>query len=565
MIPTDKGILRFIYNFGIKTNKGLPYTFKTHPFLYQPLIDDSEKIVFKKSTQMGISLMVLNKIYYWATIKQPKSTTLYVLPSQPLAQDFVRTKVDPVILNSELKKLILENKSVSNRKDYSLHLLRLKDSFIIFQGSFSAGQAQSFDIETLCLDELDFQNLRFKEMFEERLSGLSQIGAKKRRIYISVPVLPKGGISEEFEDSNQQEWLVKCPFCNKEQSLEFPQNIDFDKKKLICSSCHNPLKKETILKGRWVARFPDRPVSGYHFTHLMCVWIPVSKIIERFQKNPEHTSSFELGTLYQKKTETINPERFIFGNYLEISDPLKLRETPRDYPLVCGIDQGDLFYLGYGILFPDKIEIKGFLKFSNPFELENFLKIAKFNYILMDMLPAKHVAKALKSSLSSEDTSFWVANITQSSIPRLEYFDVFSKEERLRLERTEAVDKMLTKLKQGKIIFPQDMRLEKEVFQHLTSLYPVYRESYGGVRKYWARKGKNDFAFALTFLSTLQDFLLPYLPKEGKEEEKKKKGLSSEFERVLNSKDFMTREIELENLKKISKDLYGDTFFIGSI
>lgn len=513
----DEKILDFIVRNGIRTNKGAIIEFKKHGFLLDILCDFSPRLVVRKASQVGVSFTILLKLLYLGDKRD--LYIIYTMPTNPEAREFVLSKLDPMIeksagLRSKVVKVPFRGKPV-----YSTTMKRLGGSFYFFRGSWSPWKAQSIDADILVFDELDLQKPGIMSMYRERLTG----SASENIIYsVSNPSLPGYGISELYENSDQREWFIQCPRCKKRQILKWPDSIDLVNERYICRFCGRILYEKHRRIGEWVPRFPSRNIHGYAISRLMAPWISAKRLIEIYRKRPpKHFYNRSLGLPYLEHGEVISGRT--------IRNCLSDAEHKFSENIVCGIDQGDEFHVLIADAGGQAPHIFGAKVAKSVTELEDILNYYQPKLTLIDMLPAKHLAKQFQKKYGKD--KFLLVNLRDFQLSTLkDYLDYKRSLGMINLERTESIDRMVERLKRGRsgITFASDLFHIKTISTHLSNLNPDYQERYGRTRKVWKSTGKDDFAFALDFLLAGVEILNPSLHAIKGTEKKKRYPLSPE-------------------------------------
>jgi len=100
------------------------------------------------------------------------------------------------------------------------------------------------------------------------------------KIYAGTPKTLDNTLERYWGVSSQNEWIVKCTACNKENYL-CEKNIG--KKGLICSKCGKPLYYDN---GRWIQmRLDEHIVDGYRLPQIALNWINNAKYPEIWKAN----------------------------------------------------------------------------------------------------------------------------------------------------------------------------------------------------------------------------------------------------------------------------------------
>ncbi len=302
----------FVLNNKIVNENGNPIEFNRHRFLAQPYMDNSPRQVIRKCGQVGWSVLAIIRSIHLA--KFLRANVIYTLPSKSVVKDFVTPKVDPLInSNPRIKEMV-------GRTD-STALKSIGDRFIYFRGSWEESSAISISAHILINDEVDRSNQKVLETYRTRLDAAKMERPDLGWIWqFSNPSMPGYGVDEDWEKSDQKHWMVKCSHCNEWQYLDFPNNIDFDKKIYICRKCKRELSDEVRIRGRWVPKYFGREISGYWLSQLMAPWHSASKIIEDSKGDLGVFHNFTLGKPYQVKDQSVSRGE-ILKNVMPGSNP----------------------------------------------------------------------------------------------------------------------------------------------------------------------------------------------------------------------------------------------------
>lgn len=183
--------------------------------------DRIEEIVFIKPTQVGGTESILNILGY--IVDQDPSSTLVVYPSDTLAEDISKNRIQPML---RATKPLAEK---FREDDSKLLALQFDNMYIPLTGANSAASLSSKPIRFVLLDEVDKYPPRSgggKEadpisLARERTNTFSY----NKKIFItSTPTLKTGAIWREWESCTRQLFFyVPCPHCGRMQRLRFHQ------------------------------------------------------------------------------------------------------------------------------------------------------------------------------------------------------------------------------------------------------------------------------------------------------------------------------------------------------
>lgn len=249
------------------------------PFLRQIMMDCSiqephEEIVFRKSTQVGGTEIVINMIGY--TTEVAPGPGMCVQPTVDVARRFSEQRLRPMIkLMPKLQRLFGNERS---RDSGNTTLLKtFPGGLWVFGGANSANSLASMPIRYLLLDErakypreLDRQG----SAAEQAKRRTSSYGRRKKILEVSSPTVKDDcEIDAAFERGTQFSYHVPCPFCGHRHRLDIDNLTDDGM--FLCPACGELIGEEhktAMLReatdsypegARWVAKFPDRPVRSY--------------------------------------------------------------------------------------------------------------------------------------------------------------------------------------------------------------------------------------------------------------------------------------------------------------
>ena len=494
-------ILDWIQEKGIKTNKNQKIEFNDHNCLLDFLLDNGNRIVVQKPTQVGATFTALLKILFLAD--GDAISIIYTMPTAPEARDLVVSKFDPIIERAPGLRSKVQRVPFTARPVWSSVLKRIGESYFFFRGSWVSWRAQQIDADVLVVDELDFQKPEIRAMYEERLEGS---GSRDIIYWLGYPSIPNYGISDLYQKSDQREWWIKCPLCLQEQILEWPQSINIQKKIFNCKFCKKELPDLARKRGVWKAKFPGRPIHGYAISKLMAPWISAARIIKSFQEDsPKHFHNYTLGLPYQETKNELTDEIISNG---KISD--QLWETLKTEHVICGVDQGDQFHFVAGVASPSGPIVTAIELLKSPKELEDRLEYYKPELTVIDMMPDKHIAKLIQMKYGLDKIFLGnLRNWGEVSTSMKGHIEVKRGSGIVNIERTESFDFLFEAIKDSTMKFKSNISYFEALVQHLKNLIPDYVERYGTVKKVWKNVGRDDYAHALNYFYTAYQILYP--------------------------------------------------------
>ena len=286
-IPTAieaRDIHEWLVTEDIRNEKGDRIEFDTHPFLFDIYSDQSDYLTIMKAAQVGLSTLAILKNHNDA--KQNKMDIIYTLPTDSDVRVFVSGKVNRIIANNtSMLKDVADKDSIEQKQ--------VGNSMIYFRGTWTKKAAIMVTADRLVHDEKDSSKLDIIADYQARL----QHSKYKQTHTFSHPSLPETGVHADWMASDQKHWFIKCPHCSHWQFLSWntedpsQMSIDLDKQIYVCKKCHGELSDFDRWKGQWVAKYKNRPISGYWVPLLIAPWVSAREIIAKY-RHPDTTPEF---------------------------------------------------------------------------------------------------------------------------------------------------------------------------------------------------------------------------------------------------------------------------------
>jgi len=233
-------------------------------------------MVIPKASKIGVTEMLFLMLFAWGI--QGKNG-MYVLPTDPVRNRLVSTRIDPIIGATPLYRKNCRNsrKAVDSRSLKTI--FRGNWNFV---GSRSPDNFYEFDADVLIFDEYNKCNPGNIGL------AMDRIGAAENQTWRKVgnPSISDYGIDAEYKNSDMRHWMLKCPHCNQWQYLDWFTHFvrqddngewlfrDTSHSPLVsgvkksrsdpnpvCSSCSGTLDR--LAPGEWVPEYRDRPIRGY--------------------------------------------------------------------------------------------------------------------------------------------------------------------------------------------------------------------------------------------------------------------------------------------------------------
>ncbi len=350
-----------------------PGRWKTSKAPYQREIMDAicdmkvQKVVVMSAAQIGkTDALILNPIGYY--MHYDPSPIMVLQPTIQMAETFSKDRLSPMLRDTPALRDKVNDKSRNSGNTILQKIF--PGGHVTMVGANSASSLASRPIRILLADEID----RYPATAGNEGDPLLLAGKRlttfwnKKEVCVSTPTI-KGlsRIEVEYEHSTQEEWNVPCPECGAYIQIEWA-NIVFHKENLDDIGCACPVCgvisdeiawKEQFKKGKFVAKFPERKVRGFHLNALSSLFVEWREIVEKFitANDEKKKGNIELLKVWTntEMVQTWEEE----GEQIETDDLYKRREKyncevpEEELVLTAGVDvQDDRFeaeVVGWGV------------------------------------------------------------------------------------------------------------------------------------------------------------------------------------------------------------------------
>ncbi len=268
------------------------------------------RLVMPKGSRVGITttFALIVGLYYALQQKMP---AFVVAPRERDAWEFARTKLKAIIDASprlraafgrqNSARALMSQEGIAFRTLYSSS----KDEITSFGGAFCALDEYCRLVGTSDPGEWNTAALAERRMSEYR---------RKIRIDLGTPEYTEKGIMARYAESSMGRYVMPCPHCGEEQSIEFPGhptpgsvppydaeqpgNLEWtgDLRSGVAAwfRCRLCLVEWTdaervvaVSRGRWVHAQPERKTLGYHISSLYTAPMTAEEVVEAFLRGLE--------------------------------------------------------------------------------------------------------------------------------------------------------------------------------------------------------------------------------------------------------------------------------------
>jgi Phage terminase large subunit gpA, ATPase domain len=252
--------------------QGRPIRFDRRPYLPAIYASQARNVVIRASRQVEKSTFLANIIAH-NLVTRPGVSILLVCPRQEQASVFIRSRLQPIIVNSPLVRRVLVGPTGARLPINHMRFINGAEVFV--RAAYHSGDAvRGISADILLVDEIQDIAVGDLPVLQETLSHSNL----RRTILTGTPKLIENHLEAAFARSTANEWTVACIHCEAHVILD---DSAIGTSGIICRQCQQPLNPGT---GMWVPRNPASSWGdGFWINHLMVPWVNHDEILERQQ------------------------------------------------------------------------------------------------------------------------------------------------------------------------------------------------------------------------------------------------------------------------------------------
>ena len=248
------------------TQEGNRLDFEEHPYLLDIYNNDSRYMVIATSRQVGKSTFLALKLMHQALTTGNESIMFLTASEKQLSEirdDKIRSQFDN---NRQLKNRSFGPGSLNNKNKFKLS----NQSTIHFKAiGKNVGSARGVTARLIYFDEV--QSIPRNNISVVRASART-FKDTSEFLFSGTFLSEENTLNQLWLDTCQNEWIIRCPACEKENPPLGMQHIDLERPYLFCVHCKAPMDAK---KGTWVPQNPNSTKVGYRICSLMtpeCSW-----------------------------------------------------------------------------------------------------------------------------------------------------------------------------------------------------------------------------------------------------------------------------------------------------
>lgn len=476
----------------IRLPKGAKWDFTDRKWQLDILNDDSQKIICRKPTQVGMSTVFLIKMLHFA--EENTCRLLYTLPRQDDVYDMVNSRLHDIITESPVIQSAISEIDNVRMKKYKKSWLHFIEMSV---------PPRMLDADWMVNDEVDLSNQQFLQQAISRLDA-SKIGVHHQ---ISTPSIDGYGIDALYEISDKKMWFIECGYCNHSQSLDWNINLEVVRGEAHykCAKCGQRIHPEDIRDGRWISTGDTKSgISGYQISQMMIPSLTPKKLYNEYRTIERKTFyNYRLGLPYTPVSAAFDRDH-IMNTCVSGDVTRETQRTDDGGVYVLGCDQGNTLHYCVAKVFDSHTEIVLLGTTEDFSEVERLASIFNIRHGVLDALPNHHSAIGVNARHKNIKLAFF-GNAEKIYNVNLD---------RIFINKTDSYDMLLQKFVDSSILFySEGSSLLPEVTLAISHLCNMRRDiekqvsRIGGIVSFhtWKCVGPDHYADAILYAMIAAD------------------------------------------------------------
>lgn len=253
------------------------YAYLVEPYDMYCMPDAPKDVVIEKGAQMGWTVWAILMAIYGAHAIYDQHQ-IYYFPTDRMSDLFSKSRFSPMLKENAKFAEIVTSDSASLK---GIRNTNGKIRWIDQLGMHSAQALKSIPSDHNWYDEADEMDDARIDRSYYRLSNSKY----KRTSALSTPTLTGSGVDQQFAESDQRYWFIKCGACGERTCLEheFPECLHRRQNGTVFRACKKCGEEIHPRDGQWVATWSDIALRGYRIAQLNNVMIEPATILNEWE------------------------------------------------------------------------------------------------------------------------------------------------------------------------------------------------------------------------------------------------------------------------------------------
>lgn len=274
------------------------------------------------------------------TLLLPNFKGLYFAPLTSQVKEFSNERLGKLYEYSQEDVIKKEFKDKHDSEAVFMKTIKKTNSTVYLKHCYGLGDnIRGITVNGIWGDEIQDIHIDALPVIKECQAHALDAGAKMRVTwYTGTPKTFSNTIQQKWDQSSQNEWVIKCPHCGQYQVLGIK---NLSPTAFLCRKCRMDLGKECIINGFWKPLQPDKKLKGFRISQLMVPWITAPDIWAKYTTySLDKFHNEVLGRSYENASKPFTPLMLgqISANHLTLYNRADGQFANR--PVYMGVDWG---------------------------------------------------------------------------------------------------------------------------------------------------------------------------------------------------------------------------------
>lgn len=241
------------------------------------------------------------------SLLMPNFKGLYFAPLNSQVKEFSNERLGKLYQYSQ--EGVIQEEFIDKHDTQAVFMKTIKktNSTIYLKHCYGLGDnIRGITVNGIWGDEIQDIHIDALPVIKECQSHAMEAGSRNRITwYTGTPKTFSNTIQQTWDRSTQNEWVVKCPHCNKYQIMGV-KNLSPDA--FLCRKCRMQIPKEAIINGFWYEIQKGKSLKGFRISQLMVPWIDAKDIWNKYQTySVDKFYNEVLGRSYENASKPFTP------------------------------------------------------------------------------------------------------------------------------------------------------------------------------------------------------------------------------------------------------------------
>lgn len=270
----------------------------------------------------------------------PNFKALYFAPLTSQVKEFSNERLGKLFKYSQEDVINKEFKDKHDSENVFEKTITKTNATIYLKHCYGLGDnIRGITVNGIWGDEIQDVHIDALPVIKECQAHALDAGARMRVTwYTGTPKTFSNTIQQKWDQSSQNEWIIKCPHCGKYQIMGIK---NLEPTKFVCRQCKMELTKECIINGFWLPLMRDNKLKGFRISQLMVPWITPEDIWDKYTTYGQDKFYNEvLGRSYENASKPFTATALgkISNNDFKMYD--RVEGIFSNVPIFMGVDWG---------------------------------------------------------------------------------------------------------------------------------------------------------------------------------------------------------------------------------